>query len=130
MISASIYGRLGRDPEVRQTRNGNLMTTASIAVDVTPFNHEGETVTLWVSLAAFGSAGEALARHAKGDCIGVMGRMTLKPWRDRDGAAKESWQLTVDAVHSSRTVRPGGRRKREAEPATETAGAEFDDDIE
>lgn len=125
MISASIYGRLGRDPETRQTRNGNDMVTASIAVDVTPFNHEGEAVTLWVSLAAFGAQAEALARHGKGDCIGVMGRMTLKPWRDRDGTARETWQLTVDALHSSRTVRPGGRRKREAE----TVGAEFDDDV-
>lgn len=130
MMTTSAYGRLGRDPEVRETRNGNQMVTASLAVDVTPFNHDGEPIKIWISIAAFGPTGEALARHRKGDLIAVMGRLTLRPWTDREGNARETWQMTADALHSSRSVRPGGRRKRDDAAAAETAdgGGEFEDD--
>lgn len=130
MMTTSADGRLGRDPAVRETRNGNSMTSASIAVDVTPFNHDGDSLTLWLSVAAFGSAGDALARHRKGDLIALMGRLTLRPWTDREGNARESWQMTAEALHSPRTVRPASRRKQDDETAAETAdgGGEFEDD--
>jgi len=45
MIQASIDGRFGRDPQQRQTKNGNNMVMCSIAVDATPSNSENpETI--------------------------------------------------------------------------------------
>lgn len=127
MLTTSAYGRLGRDPETRQTRNGADLVTSSLAVDVAGYGHDGDQLTLWLDLVAFGSTGEALARHQKGDSISVMGRMTLRRWVGRDGEPREGWSLTVDALQSSRTVRPGGRPKRREDDAGGAGDASSDE---
>ena len=111
MIQASIYGRLGRDPETRATKTGKPMVTASLAVDVA---RDGDEETLWVSVMAFGRCAEALERHQKGDMIGAMGRLTRGHYAGKDGQERESWSLLADALHSSRTVRPGGPPRKSA----------------
>jgi single-stranded DNA-binding protein len=91
------------------------MITASIAVNVA---RPGEPeVTEWINLVAFGKAGEALARHQKGDLVAVMGPLTRLNFVARDGTERTSWSLTVDSLVSARTVRPGGRRPPSASPA-------------
>ncbi len=133
MIRASIYGRLGADPVERQTRNGKAMVTASLAVSAGRPDADEETV--WFSLAAFGRAAETLARHAKGDLLAAMGPLHRTQFTGRDGQERESWSLTVEAIVSARTVRPGGGRKRaeaaKAAPAGASAGngTPFDDPI-
>jgi single-strand DNA-binding protein len=110
MIHASIHGRLGGDPIVRCTKAGAPMVTASIAVNVSRGDEE-QTVE-WVNLAAFGRAGDELARHSKGDVVAVMGAMRRSAYTGRDGTERTSWNLTVEKIVSARTVRPGGRAKR------------------
>ena len=133
MIRACVYGRLGADPVERKVRNDKLMCTVSVAVSVGRPDL-GEQ-TLWVSLAAFGRAAEALARHAKGDLLAVMGPLHLNRYTARDGTERQGWSLTVDALMSARTVRPGGSRRRteSAKPAPAGTpaddGAPFDDPI-
>ena len=136
MIRASIYGRLGGDPVERTTRNDKVMVTASVAVNAARNSAEEETV--WISLAAFGRAAEALARHQKGDLLAAMGPLHRTRFTGRDGQEREGWSLTIDAVLSARTVRPAGGRKR-IQPAGQAAkpvttadsdnGAPLDDDL-
>jgi len=52
MIQASIYGRLVRDPQTRQSRNDVDMVTASVGIDGTPGNSE-ESETNWMQELAF-----------------------------------------------------------------------------
>ena len=129
MIQASIYGRLGADPVERETRNGKTMVTASLAVNAGRPDVGPETV--WVSLAAFGRAAEALARHAKGELIAVMGPLHLNRYTARDGTERQGWSLTVDSLMSARAVRPGGGKRgaaqRPSAAASGAADAEFDD---
>ena len=133
MIQASIYGRLGGDPIERQTRNGNSMTTVSIAVNAA--RHGADEETVWFSVAAFGRTGETLLRHAKGDLVAAMGTLHRTRFTGRDGVEREGWSLTAETVISGRTVRPGGGSKakndsrREAEqqsgpPSDRTSGEE------
>ena len=109
MIQASIYGRLGGDPVHRETRNGNAMATASLAVNVARAGADEDTA--WFSLAAFGKTGEALVRHRKGDLLAAMGTLTRRAYTDRNGVDREGWSLTCEQIISARTVRPGGGRK-------------------
>ena len=139
MIQTSIYGRLGRDPKMTLTKTGQPMCTASIAVDVG--KAPGEE-TLWISVLAFGQWAEALQCHSQGDMLGAMGKLTRSHYTGKDGAERESWSLMADALHSSRTVRPQGGKRREAgdsrnAPHTAPRGSrgepsgipEFDDEI-
>ncbi len=125
MIQAAIYGRLGADPVERLTRNGKTMVTASVAINAGRPDVGEET--MWISVAAFGRAAEALARHAKGELIAVMGPLHLNRYTARDGTERQGWSLTVDALMSARTVRPGGGRRRTESAKPAPAGAPADD---
>ncbi len=109
MIRASAYGRLEGDPVQRETRNGNAMATASLAVNVARAGADEDTA--WFSLAAFGKTGEALLRHHKGDLLAAMGTLTRRKYTDSNGDDREGWALTCEQIVSARTVRPGGTRK-------------------
>ena len=135
MIRASVYGRLGGDPIERETRAGKLMVTASLAVNVARPGDDDDTQ--WFDVAAFGRQAEALARHAKGELLAVMGGLTRRKYTGRDGNERESWSLTAESILSARTVRPGGRKRTNnsdqpsgAQPASPAPGeGDFDDDI-
>ena len=121
------YGRLGQNPRVHETRSGQAMTTASLAVTVEARGDVEDERTLWLGVAAFGRVAEDLARHAKGDPVSLSGRLQLSRYTTRDGEARESWQCIADAVVSSRCVRPrSGRRRKASEsrlpPGSPTAG--------
>ncbi len=103
MTTIQLYGRLGRIPEQRTTAAGKAMVTGAIVVDL---GRDGE-MPEWFSLAAFGTAGEALARHAKGDMIAVSGKLTKSVWTGKDGVERSGFSVLVDTLASARTVRPG-----------------------
>jgi single-strand DNA-binding protein len=132
MIQSSIYGRIGRDPKPVTTKTGTAMCTASLAVDV---GREPGQETLWVSIMAFGALADALQRHQAGDMISAMGKLTRGRYTGQDGQERESWSLLADALHSSRTVRPGrrqhtGDRGNGTRPSpSNPAGADFDDPL-
>ncbi|MGH7315686.1 MAG: single-stranded DNA-binding protein [Candidatus Rokuibacteriota bacterium] len=102
MTTIQIYGRLGRAPAQRTTATGKAMVTASMVVDL---GRDGE-MPEWFSLMAFGTAGESLARHVKGDMISVSGRLTKSAWTGKDGAERSGFSVLVDSIASARTVRP------------------------
>lgn len=112
MIVSSVYGRIGRDPKTTQTKTGKQMVTASVAVDVGKDPAESET--LWVNLLAFERNAELLAKHQTGDMVGVSGKLTRNHYEGKDGVKRESWSMIVDSLHSSRTVRPGNNRSKQA----------------
>lgn len=112
-LHTSAYGRLGRDPKIITTSSGKPMTAASIACDLS--SQRDPDATHWLPLLAFGAQAETLAKHQQGDMIAVTGRMQRKAWTDKDGAQRIDLQLVVDAITSSRSVRPGGRPKRREE---------------
>lgn len=96
-----IYGRLGRAPEQRSTANGKAITTATMVADL---GRDGD-MPEWFSLVAFGTIGEALAKHAKGDMAAISGRLTKSAWTGRDGAERSGFSVLVDSIASARTVR-------------------------
>jgi single-strand DNA-binding protein len=114
MIRASLYGRLGQDPQSLTTKSGKAMARASLAVDVTP--HNGETPeTEWLSVVAFGRAAEDLLRCRKGHLVAVSGSLSRNRWKAKDGTEKVTWQVVAEDVHGAATVRPTGGKPAKAE---------------
>lgn len=108
MTTIQLYGRLGRAPEQRTTATNKAMVTASMVVDL------GRDVEApeWFSLVAFGTIGEALAGHGKGDMVAVSGRLTKSVWTGRDGVERAGFSVLADSIVSARTVRPGKAKAR------------------
>lgn len=135
MIHCSLHGRLGADPVARETKSGTAMATASIAVDAA--RHGVEPETAWFSLVAFGKQADALLRHAKGDMLSAMGTLSRSHYTARTGDEREQWSLTCEAIVSTRTVRPAGRKPaaapgRTTPPRQQPAGTwqrPFDDEV-
>lgn len=115
----SCYGRLGGDPRSIQTKTGNAMTVATLAVDV---GEEMDAPPLWFGIVAFGTVAETLLRHAKGDLLSASGRLQRRTFTGRDGEEREQLQVLCDCIISARSVRPGGRKRAAAKPKGEMLG--------
>lgn len=118
MTTIQLYGRLGRDPEQRTTAAGKTMVTGSMVVDL---GRDGE-MPEWFSILSFGTIGEALAKHQKGDMVAVSGKLSKSSWTGRDGTERSGFSVLIDTVSSARTVRTGKPKVRPREDA-----APFDD---
>ena len=110
----AIHGRLGVEPVQRTSAKGTLWATASVAVSIDTSQQDGEPVTEWFNLIAFGRVAESLCRHRKGDMLSAGGKLQLNTWKDKNsGAERRQWQVVADSVISARTVRGGGGRRQQ-----------------
>lgn len=92
MIAFHITGRLGKDPETRQTQAGRSVTSVSVA---STQKVGGEDRTTWVRATIWGPRGEAFARfHNKGSQCSLMGSLTTRAY-DHNGERRESLELDV-----------------------------------
>ena len=89
---AAIYGRLGRDPETRETVNGKTMATGAVAVDLERRERgkDTERVPEWFDVIAFGRPADDLARHVKGDLLAVCRKASTLRLDGSEGRAAET----------------------------------------
>ena len=70
MISATIFGRLTKEPDTRTTQSGTSVCNISIAV-----NHgkdaQGQDITTFVDCAAFGQTIETIQKYCRKGCASV-----------------------------------------------------------
>ena len=67
MTQLAGYGRLGKDPVRRTTKSGELMVTASLALNVDRITDDRQIAPWWLNLVAFGAQAESLERHKRGE---------------------------------------------------------------
>lgn len=114
-MQAAAHGRLGQDPREIQTSSGTVMAVASLAVTLT--DRHGEEHTEWLGIVAFGKVAEGLLRHKKGELVSVAGRCQRDDYKGQDGEQRRALQIVCDSVIGSRTVRPGGGRRKGSQSA-------------
>lgn len=83
---ATLLGRLGQDPEIRELSNGKKVANVSIATSESwKDKTSGEKVekTEWHRLVFYGRLAEIVGDHlVKGRQIYVRGRLQTRKWRD------------------------------------------------
>jgi single-stranded DNA-binding protein len=104
MIRAAVNGRIGGDPQERESAKGTPMATASAAVNVA--RDGAEVVTEWINLVGFGPAADALLRCKKGDVNTAIGQLTKSTFTTRDGKERSNWSLRIDQIVSARDPSP------------------------
>ncbi len=126
-MSAQIaaYGRLGRDPKEINTKTGKVMASCSVAVDASSGEQQE---TLWLDILAFERLAQSLLRHSKGDMVSVSGRLQVNHWTDKNMNDRTQQQVIADSLVSSRSVRPGGRKKQQDSQHRQQATQQFYDD--
>lgn len=95
MISATIIGRLTRDPEQQQVGQYNV-THFTVASNSTRKNREGEYDNTFVRCTVFGRQGDVIAqRFQKGQPIIVSGELSTSTWKDKQGQDRTSVEMSV-----------------------------------
>lgn len=103
MNRLQVIGRLGRDPELKQTSHG-LVATLSVATN--EYGRDKKVHTEWHDLVLFDPL-SATARDylRKGVEIFAEGRMHTRKWTDAEGRQRVDKDMRVDALRILRVPR-------------------------
>lgn len=128
----TVIGRLGRDPEVRYTKAGTKVVTATVATSYT--DKAGKETTEWHRVVAFKRMADQLAACHKGGLVVVQGRLQTKKWQDKEGNDKYTTEIVATIAlaaqwHRGEDAAEEGRPGRTQQEAPEGASNDFDDDI-
>ena len=94
-----LAGRITKDPELRNSANGALFTSFSIAVNRQMPNAQGERVADFINCVAFNKQAENLSRFIrKGGLIGVDGRLQTRTYQAQDGSTRYATEVICDTI--------------------------------
>ena len=130
MNKVMLFGRLGRDPEVRVTGdNGSKLCNLSVATTERFKDRAGEwqEATEWHRVVAFGRVAETCEQYlTKGREVLVEGRLRTREWEDQSGAKR----FTTEVVAANITFAGGRNGSGEERPAGSRGRAiDLDDEI-
>ena len=87
-----VVGRLTKDIELRQTKNGKTVIDLYLAT-------KQMDETLFINVNVFGGMAENIAKYCKkGDLVGVRGIIKNHNWEDKEGKKHYDYQFIADKV--------------------------------
>jgi single-strand DNA-binding protein len=96
-----ILGRLGNDPEVRQTPGGASVTNFAVATNEKWTDKSGakQERTEWHRVVVWGKLAEVCATFLrKGRSAYVEGKLQTREWQDKDGQTKYTTEIVASSV--------------------------------
>jgi single-strand DNA-binding protein len=96
---AILIGRLGKDPEVRYTQDGMMVTSFNLATDEQWKDKNGERVqrTEWHRIVTFGKLAEICGNYlVKGKLIFIEGRIQTRAWEDKEGVKRYTTEIVAN----------------------------------
>src|SRR5690625_3505412 len=122
MNKATIIGRLGAEPEVRNTQSGTAVATLSVATSEKYKNKDGKLVekTEWHRITAWGRLAEICQKYLKkGSLAYFEGPIETQEWEDKDGNKRYTTQikaLSMQMLDSRGKAEPDTPREAPALP--------------
>ena len=101
MNLVAIYGRMGKDPELKTTQGGTAVCTMSVATDeyIKKQGTDGKKETTWHNIVAFGKLAEICHNYGfKGGRVFMLGRIRLRKWEDKEGKTQYRTDIVVNQV--------------------------------
>lgn len=124
-----LIGRLGRDPELRYTRDGTPVCNMSLATDESFTASDGSKVERveWHSVILFNrNAENAKTYLGKGSLVYIEGSLQTRKWQDKDG--QDRYTTEIKALRMQFLDRKGaaqGRADGASEHEPEDQGPAF-----
>ncbi len=91
-----IIGRLGADPDLRYTPNGNAVATLSVATNEVWKDRDGnmQERTEWHRVVLWGRQAEVANEYLKkGSRVFIEGRLQTRNWEDKDGIKRYTTEI-------------------------------------
>lgn len=96
MQKLTIIGNLVRDPETKDSQNGSMVCTFTVAVNATI---KGEKVATFYRVNAWGRLADVCERYlVKGARVAVVGDLTARLYDSKDGEKRMSLDVRADEV--------------------------------
>ena len=95
----TLIGRLGKDPEVRYTQDGQMVTNFSIATDEQWKDKNGEKVqkTEWHKIVTYRKLAEICGEYLKkGKLVFIEGKLQTKTWEDKAGVTRYTTEIVAN----------------------------------
>jgi len=115
---AILLGRLGKDPEVKYTPDGVMVTTFSLATDENYKDKNGEKVqkTEWHRIVTFGKLAEICGNYlVKGKLVFIEGKIQTNSWEDKDGVKRSTTQIVASNMKMLDGKKDGEHEARAAD---------------
>ena len=125
-----LIGRLGADPEIRDTKTGGRFATFSLATSERWKDKSGEQQerTEWNRVVVFQEGLIPVIEQyvTKGSNVFIEGKLQTRKYEDKDGVEKYTTEVVLQGFNSTFTMLDSKSSESEAKPTT--SGATDDDD--
>ncbi len=94
-----LVGRLGKDPEVRYTPDGTMVTTFNMATDESYKDKNGEKVqkTEWHKVVTYRKLAEICGNYlVKGKLVYIEGKIQTRSWEDKEGVKRYATEIIAN----------------------------------
>ena len=122
MNRVTIIGRLGRDPEIREMKNGKKFATFSIATSESYTDKMGkkEEKTEWHNVIVFNALLVKTVQDSvsKGTILMIEGKLATNKYTDKAGVTKYSTQIVLSTLDSALHVISDAKRQGTSELAS------------
>ncbi|HAX35933.1 MAG TPA: single-stranded DNA-binding protein [Tyzzerella sp.] len=101
MNKVILMGRLTRDPEVRYSQGSEPVAVARYTLAVNRrFKRKDEPEADFIPCVAFGKIGEFAEKYfRKGQLVGVIGRLQVRSWEDKEGKKHWTTEVIIEEPH-------------------------------
>lgn len=108
-----VSGRIGQDPEAKQTTAGQVVT---FSLAETVFVN-GEKTTAWHDCQAWGKPGENIVKYAqKGTGVTLQGSLKYDQYENKEGHKVKRAKINVYAVEITSNWKGDGSQQGRAQP--------------
>jgi single-strand DNA-binding protein len=124
-----LVGRLGQDPELKSTPNGNSVANFSLATNEVWTDKSGarQEKTEWHRIVVWGKQAELCAQYLKkGRQAYLEGRMQTRQWQDKNGQTRYTTEVLAQTIRFLGSgAERGAERGMDSENSPPPASAEF-----
>lgn len=101
MNKVVLMGRLTREPEVRYSNGAEPLAVARYTLAVNRrFKRKDEPEADFIPCVAFGKSGEFAEKYfRKGQLVGVIGRLQVRSWEDKEGKKHWTTEVIIEEQH-------------------------------
>ena len=137
-----LVGNLGKDPEVRNMPNGNVVANITLATTESwkdKQSGEQQEKTEWHRIVMFRRLGEIAGEYLKkGSQVYIEGKLQTRKWQDNSGNDRYTTEIVASDMQMLGGRGGGGSAGFSGDsapaqsapaPAPAAAGGDFDDDI-
>lgn len=105
-----LSGKLGQDPELKHTNNGQAILKLRLATNERYKSKEGswQNATEWHTVVMWGKRGEAVSEYLHtGKQVTVQGKLRTRSWETQEGSKRYATEIVADTIEFAPSQKRG-----------------------